>query len=111
MKLTWKNFKENWLYWVTRPINMFFFENKGGVPQFSTKKFWAFFFCALAVANHWGLHFSPGEHPTVVYATQMAKAIGKDNAKTIIVTMIASLDSFALGALAVYGWSKAKGAA
>ena len=101
MKLTWTNFKGNILYFLSRPFTMFFFEQKQGVYQFSTKKMWAFLLTALAVANHAHLHIDPASH----WISTLKKVDSN-----IIIAMIASLDGLAGWALKVYKDGKKEGA-
>ena len=92
----------NWKYNPLRiAYNAFFCKADG---SFSAKKSIAFVISALAIANHSHLHFAPATHWTVTL-TQASV----DN--VVQTALIASLDALAGGALAVYGWSKAKGAA
>ena len=98
-------------HWRYNPVKIlfiaFFCTTKNGnkvTKEFSAKKFWAFCLTLLAVANHTHLHLAPATHWTVELT---AKAVDSG----VQIALIVSLDALSAGALAVYGWAKAKGAA
>ncbi len=79
-------------------------KNGGYAKTFSAKKFWAFFFCCLVAINYVWLFWLPDSHWTV-------RLTEKGVSDLVITGLISALNLLAGGALAVYGWSKAKGAA
>jgi len=74
-----------------------FFGGPHGV--FSSKKFWAFCFCSLSLYDNIELLFFP----------MQSWVVALDNASVsdaVIITVKASVDALAWGALAIYGWTK-----
>lgn len=102
-KLTWYN----WPAKAGFALFMAFLcttKKNNGDKEFSAKKAWAFYFCSLVSLNYTWLLISAETHWTAVLTLQ-----GVDSA--VIVTLVGALNTLAFGALAVYGWAKAKGAA
>jgi ABC-type Fe3+ transport system permease subunit len=79
---------------------------------FTTKKFYAFVFSALAIYNNVTLSFFASNHWSVTLTSALKTTkLGDDAISTIIVTIVATVNGLALGALSIYGWSKRHGAA
>jgi hypothetical protein len=80
----------------------FLCEPKNGEgKKFSTKKFFALIFCLLAIIEKVKLVIIPDSHFSY-YLTQAAVP------ESVIISLAASLDALALGALTVYGWAKVR---
>ncbi len=71
---------------------------------FSFKKLVALIVIYFAIHSKYTLIFDPANHWSVILTN-------KKVAQSVIISLIASLDVLALGALSVYGWAKVKGAA
>lgn len=67
----------------------------------SARKVWAFFFCLYEVIDKGALIAAPSWH-----YSKVLHDCGVSDA--VVITLIASMDAMALGALAVYGWSNGK---
>lgn len=74
-----------------------FYADGNGNP--SSRKIYAFIFTSIAIVEKMKLIFFPLHH----FAAIMSKFGVSDS---IIITLSASMDLFALGALAVYGWKE-----
>jgi hypothetical protein len=77
-------------------LSKFFTDAAGG---FSTRKFWAFIFCWMAVVEKFKLVFFSRWH----FSVALHNAGVSD---AVIITLITSMDAMALGALMVYGWKE-----
>jgi hypothetical protein len=73
-----------------------------GVGNPSSRKIYAFIFCSIAIVEKVKLIFFPLYH----FAAIMSAAKVSD---AVIITLSASMDLFAFGALAVYGWKENAG--
>jgi hypothetical protein len=90
---------------LKRIYQAFFCEPKNGNgPEFSTKKFWAIILLIIAISEKIKLVYFTSYHFSVYLSTLGVS----DN---VIISLIVSIDGLAFGALAVYGWAKAKNAA
>lgn len=73
----------------------FFFKDKNGEP--SSRKVWAFIFCIFEIIDKGVLILHPAWHYSTFF-----HYVGVSDA--VVITLIASMDAMALGALTVYGW-------
>lgn len=77
-------------------LTAFFLDATGG---FSTRKFYAFIFCFYSLVEKAKLVFFSKWHFSVALHNE-----GVSDA--VIISLIASIDGLALGALMVYGWKE-----
>ena len=114
IRFSWDKFWGSRWNIVRGMFEAFFCVVKNGkeIKTFSAKKFFAFAFAVLTLHSDITLVVHTDQHWIVDLTKALKLAALSDNAiSAIIITIITTMNGMCLGALAVYGWAKAKDAA